>query len=80
MIRGLAYNPAKRILATGSWDNTAKVMKLGTGPSPKLELKLTLAGHSKRLNSVVFNTTGTTLLTGSMDQLIKYVLTFVVAS
>jgi WD40 repeat protein len=77
MIRGLAYDPASNLLATGSWDNTACIMKVsGSGAQTKLEKMKTITGHTKRVNIVTWAAPkqaghSPTLVTSSMDQLVR---------
>ena len=53
-------------VATGSFDNTAKVWDAHTG-APLLELK----GHTREVLSVIFSPDGTLLVTGSNDKTAK---------
>ena len=63
------FHPTGRLLATGSWDKTAKLWRLlSEGLSSCMA---TLKGHSNGVNSVAFNSTGTILATGSWDTTAK---------
>lgn len=75
MIRGLAYDPKSQLLATGSWDNTACIMKVsGATGAVKLEKSKTVTGHTKRVNIVSWAASkqgSPQLVTSSMDYLVK---------
>jgi WD40 repeat protein/serine/threonine protein kinase/DNA-binding SARP family transcriptional activator len=59
---GVAFSPDGSLLATASWDETAKVWDAETGRA-----LLTLEGHTERLNRVAFSPDGTRLATVSFD-------------
>jgi WD40 repeat protein len=60
IIRGLAW--AGGILASGSWDRTAKIW------APGLQARHTLSGHAKRINTCSLSADGKSLVTGSADK------------
>ena len=63
------FHPTGRLLATGSWDKTAKLWRLLS--EGRSSCMATLKGHSNGVNSVAFNSTGTILATGSRDTTAK---------
>jgi WD40 repeat protein len=66
VIFSLAFSPDGKRLATGCWDNTAKVWDAATGK----ELA-TLRGHTDRVMNVAFSSDGRLLATASMDNTAK---------
>lgn len=62
-VASVAISPDGRLLATGSWDHSAKIWDVATGRAlRKLE-----GGHSGYINSVEFSSDGRQLLTASDD-------------
>jgi WD40 repeat protein len=62
----VAFSPNGTRLATGSWDNTAKVWDAGSGQ----EL-LTLRGHTDWVYGVAFSPGGKRLATSSRDNTVQ---------
>ena len=65
-INSVAFSPDGKRLATGSWDNTAKIWDLETGKAI-----LTFEGHTAGVESVAFSSNGKYLATGSSDNTVK---------
>ncbi len=65
-LRGIAFSPDGRRLATSSTDQTAKVWDVTTGK----EL-LTLSGHTAEVFGIAFSPDGTRVATASADQTAK---------
>jgi hypothetical protein len=66
----VAFHPAAPLLATGSYDETAKLWRFSPDGSTATCVA-TLAGHSDQVWSVAFNPTAPLLATGSQDQTAK---------
>jgi dipeptidyl aminopeptidase/acylaminoacyl peptidase len=62
VVLSLSWSPDGTQLATGSWDNTAKVWDAADAQE-----RLTLKGHTSAVNSVSWSPDGTRLATGSND-------------
>eukprot|EP01125_Pyxidicula_operculata_P021681 TRINITY_DN850_c0_g1_i2.p1 TRINITY_DN850_c0_g1~~TRINITY_DN850_c0_g1_i2.p1 ORF type:complete len:2119 (-),score=466.83 TRINITY_DN850_c0_g1_i2:988-7344(-) len=76
MVRGITCNRKANLLATGSWDRTAKIFSVHIprksdryyhDNSPYLKLISAINGHSKRVNEVKLTSNGKYLITTSMD-------------
>ena len=65
-VLSVAFSPDGTRIATGSFDNTAKIWDARTG-APQFDLK----GHSKPVSSVAFSPDGTRIATGSSDRTAK---------
>jgi WD40 repeat protein/tRNA A-37 threonylcarbamoyl transferase component Bud32 len=65
-VTGVAFSPDGKRIATGSWDQTAKVWDAATGR----EL-LTLNGHTQEVYGVALSPDGKRIATGSEDQTAK---------
>jgi hypothetical protein len=65
-VESVAWSPDGKRLATGSWDQTAKVWDAATG-----EELLSLKGHTNAVLSVAWSPDGKRLATGSKDQTAK---------
>ena len=61
-VLGVSFSPDGKYLATGSWDNTAKLWDVESGQEI-----LTLAGHKRDVYGVSFSPDGKYLATGSGD-------------
>ncbi len=61
----VAFSPDRKVLASGSGDNTIKLWDLNS----KSQIT-TLKGHSKEVNSVAFSPDGKLLASGSSDRTI----------
>jgi WD40 repeat protein len=58
----VVFSPDGKLVATGSWDNTAKVWDAGSG-----KLLFTLRGHKNPVNSLAFSPDASLLVTASLD-------------
>jgi GTPase SAR1 family protein len=65
-VYSVAYNPAGRVLATGSHDKTVKLWDVASG-----KLLRILEGHNDIVSSAAFDPTGQTLASGSDDHTVK---------
>jgi WD40 repeat protein len=65
-VRCVAFHPTELLLATSSYDYTAKLWRFSFDGSTATCVA-TLAGHSKSVNSVAFHPTAPFLATGSSD-------------
>jgi WD40 repeat protein len=65
-IRSVAYSPDGTVLATGEFDNTAKLRDPVTG-----QVRQVLAGHTGVINALVFTPDSRLLITASVDSLVK---------
>src|SRR5690349_2060502 len=66
IVNGVAFDPAGKVLASGSNDQTIRLWDITNG-----QLLRTLEGHEKNVLSVAFDPTGRLLATGSDDQTVK---------
>lgn len=68
-VKGLAFSPDNRLLASISADTTVKIWDL-TDQHVEVRLVTTLEGHSDSVNAVAFSPDGQMLATGSADGLV----------
>ncbi len=61
-LRDVVFSPDGKLLATASWDHTAKIWDAVSG-----NLLTTLSGHNKNVNAVAFSPDSTQLATASED-------------
>jgi WD40 repeat protein len=61
-VYGVAFSPRGDLIATASWDQTARIWDAATGAC-----LATLAGHAGTVEAVAFSPSGTLLATGSGD-------------
>ena len=69
-VYSVAFHPTAPVLATGSWDNTAKLWRLSSDNS-SATCVATLEGHSGDVHVVAFHSTAPVLATGSWDNTAK---------
>lgn len=65
-IKSAAFNPAKRMVATGSADKTIKIWDFATGA-----LITTLQGHAGAVTSLSFSSDGKFMASGGTENLVK---------
>jgi WD40 repeat protein len=65
-VTSVAWSPDGSRLATGSWDNTAKIWDAKSGKEV-----LTLSGHDRLVADIAWSHNGNRLATGSWDQTVK---------
>src|SRR5260370_1175957 len=65
-LASVAYSPDGKVIATGSYDRTAKVWEAATGKEI-----VTLNGHSATVDAVAFSPDAKTLATGSYASTVK---------
>jgi WD40 repeat protein len=70
IVSSVAFHPTASILATGSFDNSTKIWKIGPDGS-SASCVATLEVHSKCVMSVAFHQTALLLATGSDDKTVK---------
>ena len=61
-MRGIAFSPDSRLLASGSEDHTIKLWDVASGNKVR-----TLSGHSDSVNCVAFSPDGRWLASGGAD-------------
>jgi len=74
-VSSVAFHPKLPLLATGSWDNTAKLWRFNPHGSARDNMSATceayLMGHTHVVTSVAFHPTLPILATGSLDRTAK---------
>ncbi|MBV9313587.1 MAG: hypothetical protein JO100_07485, partial [Pseudonocardia sp.] len=65
-VRGVAFSPDGRLLATTSYDRTVRVWDPATGAHLR-----TLEGHTNWVNGVAFSPDGRLLATASRDRTVR---------
>ncbi len=63
---GLAFSPDGRLLASASWDGTAKIIDIASGRE-----NLILRGHDSGLQAVAFSPDGRRVASGSLDDSVR---------
>ncbi len=66
-VESVCFSPNGKLLATGSWDNTARLWDVATGRCVRV-----LEGHTGRVYSVRFSPDGKLLVTGSWDHSVRF--------
>jgi len=70
-VSSVAFHPTEPLLATGSWDKTARVWCMSADGIAHQSPVSTLSGHHNHVNSVAFQPSGHFLATGSSDNTVK---------
>jgi WD40 repeat protein len=65
-VRGLAFSPDGKLLASGGDDWTVRLWRPATG-----EEVATLRGHTGRVSGVAFSANGAALVSASLDGTVK---------
>ena len=66
LVPSVAWSPDGKLLATASWDQTARIHDAATG-----ELQSVLRGHTSNINSICWNPNGQMLATASDDETLR---------
>jgi WD40 repeat protein len=69
VVSSLTFRPDGRVLASSSWDNTARLWEVTDHQA--LRPLATLPGHTKFVRSVAFSPDGHTLVTASEDTIVR---------
>ena len=70
-VNSVVFDPTGTLLATGSWDTTAKLWRLSPDNSSATCVDTLPGGNDVAVNSVAFDPTGTLLATGSWNSTVK---------